>query len=102
MCGIFIVDLFLTVFRRLRTRASLTGGDRLHIYDRLSDRGWSPPAVASAMGLGQVIIVTIIIMLDLWLGDWGAALTSVLVLLSAAVFAGFALSLKGVAQSDLA
>lgn len=100
MTGIFIVDLLLTVFRRLRTRTRLTGGDRLHIYDRLNDRGWSPSAVAFAIGLAQLLIVSTVALLDRWLGPWGAAAASASVLVLAAVIAGSALSIEGAAEAD--
>jgi UDP-GlcNAc:undecaprenyl-phosphate/decaprenyl-phosphate GlcNAc-1-phosphate transferase len=40
--GLIGADLLLTIVRRWRQRRPLLVGDRSHLYDQLTDRGWSP------------------------------------------------------------
>lgn len=102
MTGVFLVDLFLTVFRRLRNRERLTGGDRLHVYDRLRDAGWAPAMVALSVGVAQLLIVLVLIALDYWLlGPWAAAVFAVGVLLLVAVGVAIALSTNTATRSDV-
>jgi UDP-GlcNAc:undecaprenyl-phosphate/decaprenyl-phosphate GlcNAc-1-phosphate transferase len=58
-----IMDLALAVFRRLRSRASLLQGDRLHLYDRMLSRRYSPRAVALFF-----YAMTIVLAVAAWLG----------------------------------
>lgn len=101
MTGVFLVDLFLTVFRRLRSHARLTGGDRLHVYDRLRDSGWAPAMVALSVGVAQTLIVLVLIGVDVWVLDpWIGAVSAIVVLLLVAGGVGVALSTNTTTSGD--
>lgn len=40
--GVIGLDFVVTILRRARSRTPLFAGDRSHLYDQLTDRGWSP------------------------------------------------------------
>jgi UDP-GlcNAc:undecaprenyl-phosphate GlcNAc-1-phosphate transferase len=51
-----VTEVAFAVVRRVRGRVSLFQGDRGHVYDRLVDRGWAPPAASAACVGGQAAI----------------------------------------------
>lgn len=81
--GVFAVDLAVTLLRRGFSGAPLFGGDRSHVYDQLSARGWPPAAVAGAVAGSQVAIVGTILYADSAWRALPAALTAIGVLLAA-------------------
>jgi UDP-GlcNAc:undecaprenyl-phosphate GlcNAc-1-phosphate transferase len=48
-----LVDTAVTVVRRFRAHRPLFLGDRGHVYDRMTDRGWSVARVTSTAGATQ-------------------------------------------------
>lgn len=74
--GVFLVDLAVTILRRLRKGLPLFGGDRDHLYDRLHRQGWSVPAVVVAVVAVQAGFIALALMLEAagmrW---WSSAVT---------------------------
>jgi UDP-GlcNAc:undecaprenyl-phosphate GlcNAc-1-phosphate transferase len=85
MFGVYLVDLILTMHRRLSTRSGLMAGDRLHVYDRLRDRGWPPSTVALAVGASQLAIVSLVLLLDSILEPWPAGIAAILTAFGVAI-----------------
>jgi UDP-GlcNAc:undecaprenyl-phosphate/decaprenyl-phosphate GlcNAc-1-phosphate transferase len=85
MFGVFLVDLVQTMYRRLSTRSGLMAGDRLHVYDRLRDRGWPPSTVALAVGASQAAIVSLVLLLDSILEPWPAGIVATLTVFGVAI-----------------
>ncbi|REK08840.1 MAG: undecaprenyl/decaprenyl-phosphate alpha-N-acetylglucosaminyl 1-phosphate transferase [Actinobacteria bacterium] len=75
--GVFIVDLAVTLLRRIISRQALFGGDRSHVYDQLADRGWSPVRVAVAVASTQLGIVALVLAFDLFFEPGLAAALSI-------------------------
>jgi hypothetical protein len=78
--GVFIVDLAVTLLRRTVARQPLFGGDRSHVYDQLSDRGWSPAWVANSVASAQTGVVGLVLLLDLVFSPWVAAVAAIFLL----------------------
>ena len=55
--GVFLLDLFLAILRRAVGRASLTEGDRSHLYDQLQERGMSLGGTLAAVLLAHVAMI---------------------------------------------
>ena len=51
-------EVAFAVVRRLRGHRSVLAGDRGHPYDRLVERGWSPPAASAAYIAAQAVLTT--------------------------------------------
>ena len=66
LLGVYLVDLVVTLLRRLLSRQPLFGGDRSHVYDQLADMGWSAERVAIAVASTQFGLVALIVIAD-WL-----------------------------------
>lgn len=64
MFGVFILDLAVTLVRRVRARQPLMKGDRSHLYDQLASRGWSAGGIASTVGIAQAGIVIAVVIAD--------------------------------------
>ncbi len=75
LIGLPLLDLGITVVRRVAVRAKLFAGDRDHIYDRLVKRGWSVPRVVSTAALAQLGWVAALIEVSNRFGDLPAAVT---------------------------
>jgi UDP-GlcNAc:undecaprenyl-phosphate GlcNAc-1-phosphate transferase len=78
--GVFLVDLVVTLLRRIIARQPMFGGDRSHVYDQLADGGWSPARVASSVAGTQVGIVGLVLLLDLVVRPWAAVVSAVFLL----------------------
>lgn len=74
--GIPLIETAVTVVRRVVTGASLTGGDRDHIYDRLHQAGLSVVAVAAIFGGAQLVWSGMIIGLIELFGESATALAA--------------------------
>jgi UDP-GlcNAc:undecaprenyl-phosphate GlcNAc-1-phosphate transferase len=55
--GVFLLDLVLAILRRAAGRASLTEGDRSHLYDQLQERGMSAAGTLAAVLLAHVAMI---------------------------------------------
>ena len=62
--GVFLIDLIVSIIRRIMARGQLFTGDRDHIYDQLRSRGGSVPAVALTSAAAQAAIVVLVVILD--------------------------------------
>jgi UDP-N-acetylmuramyl pentapeptide phosphotransferase/UDP-N-acetylglucosamine-1-phosphate transferase len=58
-----LVDGIVVVLRRIKRRTSPFRGDRLHYYDLLLARGWSPRTVA----LASYAVTTLLATVGLWI-----------------------------------
>lgn len=75
LLGVFLVDLTVTILRRLRGGRPLFGGDRDHLYDRLHRRGWSVPAVVLvAMSVQAVFVALTLSLQAVHAGGWSSAI----------------------------
>lgn len=93
LIGVYVVDLAMTLLRRKLAGKPLIPGDRSHIYDQLSDRGWPVTRVVGAAAAGQALIALLVVAVDANF-EPGAAI-GILALVFGAVmvalsFAGFA------------
>jgi UDP-GlcNAc:undecaprenyl-phosphate/decaprenyl-phosphate GlcNAc-1-phosphate transferase len=79
--GVFLVDLIVTLLRRIVSRAPLFGGDRSHVYDQLSLEGHSPLAVVGMVAGVQTVIVALVVTFYFLFHPWVAAGLSVFVVL---------------------
>jgi UDP-GlcNAc:undecaprenyl-phosphate/decaprenyl-phosphate GlcNAc-1-phosphate transferase len=73
VAGLPLLDAFLAVLRRLRTRKSMLQGDRSHFYDLLLARGWAARKVALAcyaITFAFVLIGLLILRTNIPLGLW--------------------------------
>ncbi|HEY5890751.1 MAG TPA: MraY family glycosyltransferase [Acidimicrobiia bacterium] len=91
--GVFLVDLVVTLLRRVVSRAPLFGGDRSHVYDQLALAGHTPKRVVAMVAGAQVSIVTLVVAFAHWFEPWVAAVSGV----SLIVVSIIALSLLGFA-----
>ena len=80
LLGVFAVDLFVTLVRRMLNRRPLFSGDRSHVYDQLRDRGWSVPRIAVAAAAAQAGLVAAVVASDRFLGSWRAMAALLLLL----------------------
>lgn len=62
LAGVVLVDLAVTVLRRMRSKRPLLEGDRSHTYDQLSDRGVSPRTIAAIAVSIQAVLVLVLIL----------------------------------------
>jgi hypothetical protein len=62
--GVFFFDLAATLLRRAISHQPLFSRDRLHLYDRLIDRGVSIPGVALLAGAVQALYLTVVVVVD--------------------------------------
>lgn len=72
LLGVFVLDLVVTIVRRLRARRPLFEGDRGHLYDQLRDRGWSIPGVVYLAVIAQAVLTSITLGIEWWLGPLAA------------------------------
>lgn len=72
LIGVPLVDLVLTVIRRLKGGQRISSGDRLHLYDRLAHRLDSDISAVAVLALTQVVWSGLIIT-ALWVGGTGVA-----------------------------
>lgn len=84
--GVFVVDLAVTLIRRLLHSSPLFEGDRSHVYDQLRDRGWAVRHVAVAGGAAQTVYVGVVVLSASVLMT-RAALAASLVVFGGAIFA---------------
>jgi len=71
MLGMLLIDLAVTVLRRLRAGRPLFAGDRSHTYDQLRLRGSSTPRVTTVFAVVQSILVLAVLGIAK-LGGWPA------------------------------
>ncbi len=64
LLGVYAVDLAVTLLRRRLSGMPLFAGDRSHVYDQLSDRGWSIARVVGTAASAQVAIAGLVIAVD--------------------------------------
>jgi UDP-N-acetylmuramyl pentapeptide phosphotransferase/UDP-N-acetylglucosamine-1-phosphate transferase len=57
--GVFLVDLLLSVLRRVVRRRRLTAGDRDHLYDQLQGRGLAPRWTLAVCAVVHVAFVAV-------------------------------------------
>ena len=69
LIGVPLLDLGITVLRRLLARAPLFGGDRDHTYDRLFQTGWGIAAVVGLFAGIQVIWSGTLVWVSVLTGD---------------------------------
>jgi UDP-GlcNAc:undecaprenyl-phosphate GlcNAc-1-phosphate transferase len=62
--GVFFFDLAATLLRRAISHQPLFSRDRLHLYDRLTDRGVSIPVVALLAGGVQALYLIVVVVVD--------------------------------------
>lgn len=62
--GVFFFDLAATLLRRAISHQPLFSRDRLHLYDRLTDRGVSVPGVALLSGGVQALFLVVVVVAD--------------------------------------
>lgn len=90
--GVPILDMAVTVVRRLISRRGLVSGDREHTYDRLARSGMSEGRVVSIYVLAQAAWAAIIVSTSTLVGDRVAMLVAVVlgsaVVLTAAIRQG--------------
>lgn len=73
--GVFVIDLVLTILRRLGHRQRLFAGDRSHVYDQMHRRGWPVAGVAIAAAALQAAFVAVVLLADRLLPAVAAAVT---------------------------
>ncbi|MDQ3500700.1 MAG: glycosyltransferase family 4 protein [Acidimicrobiia bacterium] len=64
LLGVFLIDMAATLLRRMLGRQPLFSRDRLHLYDRLADRGTPIPTIALASGALELAFVTAVLIAD--------------------------------------
>ena len=69
LVGVPLIDLGVTVLRRMMARTSLFAGDRDHTYDRLFQTGWGIAAVVGLFAGIQVIWSSALIWVSVRTGD---------------------------------
>ena len=62
--GVFLLDLIVSIIRRIMAGGHLFAGDRNHLYDQLRGRGASVPAVALTSAAAQAAFVVVGVILD--------------------------------------
>jgi len=62
--GVFFFDMAATLLRRRLSHQPLFSRDRLHLYDRLIDRGASIPDVALLAGGVQTLYLAVVVLVD--------------------------------------
>ena len=62
--GVFFIDMAATLLRRRLSHQPLFSRDRLHLYDRLIDRGVSIPDVALLAGGVQALYLAVVVLVD--------------------------------------
>lgn len=85
LLGVFLVDMAATLARRMLARQPLFSRDRLHLYDRLADRGNSIPTIAFLSGALELVLAAAVLVADRYLPQPQALLA--LVLLGATIVA---------------
>ncbi|HSM01057.1 MAG TPA: MraY family glycosyltransferase [Acidimicrobiia bacterium] len=91
--GVFIVDLVVTILRRLSGRRPLFAGDRSHVYDQLRQRGRRVADIALWAAALQAAFVAVVLFADRFLPGITGALTvagALGIAVAALVIAGFA------------
>ncbi|MDQ3781556.1 MAG: undecaprenyl/decaprenyl-phosphate alpha-N-acetylglucosaminyl 1-phosphate transferase [Actinomycetota bacterium] len=84
--GIIVVDLVVTLLRRRAAGSALFAGDRSHLYDQLHQGGMAVWMVTTVLTVAQVMLVTVVILLDAALDD-GATVVALAAVLVATVLA---------------
>ena len=64
LLGVFFFDMAATLLRRRLSHQPLFSRDRLHLYDRLIDRGVSIPDVALLAGGVQALYLAVVVLVD--------------------------------------
>jgi UDP-N-acetylmuramyl pentapeptide phosphotransferase/UDP-N-acetylglucosamine-1-phosphate transferase len=64
MFGVFFFDMAATLLRRVISDQPLFSRDRLHLYDRLIERGLTIPSVALVTGAVQAAYMAVVIVVD--------------------------------------
>ena len=77
--GVPILELVITITRRLRGRLPLFSGDRDHVYDRLHARGMSVSLVVVMFVVAQVIWSGVVIWVAIAVSERSAIVVAVLV-----------------------
>jgi UDP-GlcNAc:undecaprenyl-phosphate/decaprenyl-phosphate GlcNAc-1-phosphate transferase len=79
LIGVPLIELGVTIARRLLARRPLTVGDRDHTYDRLASKGWSHRRVATTFASTQLIWSAVVLAASFSLSDgWTTILAGVL------------------------
>ena len=84
MFGVFFFDMAATLLRRAISHQPLFSRDRLHLYDRLIDRGVSIPGVALLAGALQALYLAVVVFVDRSLTT-PVAIVTILVIAAATV-----------------
>jgi UDP-GlcNAc:undecaprenyl-phosphate/decaprenyl-phosphate GlcNAc-1-phosphate transferase len=74
-----VADTAVAIVRRLRAGRSLLHGDRGHIYDQLTDRGWGSVAVVMVCIVAQGLLVAIGVAIGNLPDGIAAAITALLI-----------------------
>lgn len=77
LVGVPLLDLGVTVFRRLVSGAPIFAGDRDHTYDRLHQSGRSAGVVAMVFASAQMLWSSLLIAISVLVGDVSALLAAV-------------------------
>ncbi len=90
LIGVYAIDLAVTLLRRRIAGQPLFAGDRSHVYDQLTDRGWPVSRVVGAAAGAQALIAALVVTLDWALNPVAAflVLVGVLVATLAALWLG--------------
>lgn len=103
LIGVFAIDLAVTLLRRRIAGLPLFEGDRSHVYDQLSDRGWSISRIVGTAAAAQAVIGLLVVGIDWAFRPVPAALILVVVLvaaLGALWLGGFVRPAPSVASGD--
>jgi UDP-GlcNAc:undecaprenyl-phosphate/decaprenyl-phosphate GlcNAc-1-phosphate transferase len=76
--GLPLIDLGVTLLRRVRAGTALFTGDRDHLYDRLHSKGITVVRVVALFALAQVLWMSSVLILTGLFGDEVAVLTAFL------------------------
>lgn len=79
LIGIPLVDLVVTVLRRIRSGRPLFAGDRDHIYDRLHQRTGSILATSGLLALAQIVWAGILLLIAILAGTEAALIGAIAV-----------------------
>ena len=92
LIGVPLIDLGVTVVRRLISDKALTVGDRDHTYDRLQDSGWPVWAISVTFAVAQALWATMVLSIVARMSDGMAVISSAAVGAVAIVTVGYLMS----------
>lgn len=72
LLGVYLIDIAATVTRRIIVSQPMFSRDRLHLYDRLVERGMPIPVIALSSATLQALIGLLVLLVDKSLNPLGA------------------------------